>query len=81
MTTPSAPSPTWNESYLGHVSGELRIVEGNELREFGQIFLNDGRIVFEKAVVQILGNEGRERGEGDSFVVKVERQKRGAKGI
>ena len=56
-------------------------MEGNELREFGQIFLNDGRIVFEEEVVQVLGNEGGERGEGDSFVVKVERQKRGAKGI
>ena len=77
----SPPVPTWNESDLGHVSGELRIVEGNELREFGQIFLNDGRIVFEKEVMQVLGNEGGERGKGDSFVVEVERQKRGAKGI
>ena len=56
-------------------------MEGDELREFGQILLNDGRVVFEEEVVEILGDEGGKRGEGNSLVVEVQSEEGSAKRV
>ena len=59
----------------------MRVVKGDELREFGQILLNHGRIVFQEEVVQILWDEGGERGKSDGLVVEVKGKKRRAERI
>ena len=45
---------------------ENGIVEGDELRKFGQIFLNNGRVVFQEKVGQVLGYEGGKACVGQS---------------
>ena len=48
-------------------------MKSGELREFGEIFLNDGGIVLQEEVVEVFGNEGGKRRESHRLVVEVER--------
>ena len=39
---------------------EHRVVEGYQVRELGQVLLNDGRIVLPEKVMHVFRNEGRQ---------------------
>ena len=44
------------------VVAQHRVVEGDQVREFGQIFLDHRRVVLPEEAVQVLGHKGRKAG-------------------
>ena len=49
-----------------------RVVERLQLRELGQVLLDNCRVVLQEHVVQVLGDEGGQAGPGKGFVVEIE---------
>lgn len=55
--------------------GKFGVMECDEMRKLGQVFLDDGGVILEEEVMEILGYECGEASVSNSLVVEVEEDK------